>query len=298
MSLPLQVLVRRVFIALTAVTVLGCAEQTAAPPVATPALELGVTRAALGSPIEMRFRFAVAGDAPPFAVDYRVLVHFVDANGRLMWALDHDPPTPTTAWRPGQVVTYTHTEFLPVYPYVGPATVQVGLYDEATGARLPLAGDDTGQREYRVATVELVPEAAGQATVFEEGWQAPEITGSDPPIEWRWSRQDAIAVLPNPGGDAVLFLDLDQPGTVFDEPQQVTLTLGEDVLDRFTLEPGRRELRRIPVTAAALGGAATSRLGIHVDKTFVPATLAPGASSDARELGVRVFHLVLQPPGE
>src|SRR5205814_5521817 len=47
---------------------------------------------------------------------------------QLIWTDDHNPPTPTTQWKPGQTVEYTRTIFIPVYPYVGEATLQVGLY--------------------------------------------------------------------------------------------------------------------------------------------------------------------------
>ena len=69
--------------------------------------------------------------------------------------------------------------------------------------------------------------------------------------------------------------------------------VGERALDQFALEPGHTLLRRIALPAAALGTSDTVELAIVVDKTFVPATLSGGASSDPRELGVRVFHAVV-----
>src|SRR5687768_16515350 len=59
--------------------------EEAAPPVATPSVTLERTTATIGSPLGMKYRFAVAGDAPAFADDYWVFVHFLDPDGELMW---------------------------------------------------------------------------------------------------------------------------------------------------------------------------------------------------------------------
>ena len=68
-----------------------------------------------------------------------MFVHFLDADDEQMWTDDHDPPTPTTAWKPGQTVEYTRTMFAPVYPYVGQAKIVAGLYDPANGDRVKLS---------------------------------------------------------------------------------------------------------------------------------------------------------------
>jgi hypothetical protein len=94
----------------------------------------------------------------------------------------------------------------------------------------------------------------------------------------------------------VLYLDLDNPGGVFDEPQQVTVRTGGKTLDQFTLTPKHEKiLRKIALPAAALGTDENVDLRIDVDKTFVPNRLSP-ASKDPRELGVRVFHAVVVAP--
>jgi hypothetical protein len=89
-------------------------------------------------------------------------------------------------------------------------------------------------------------------------------------------------------------LDLDNPGSVFNEAQQVTVTLGGQVIDEFTLQPKQPQLRKVPLKAAQLGTGDVAELVISVDKTYVPATLVPG-SKDPRELGVRVFHAYIDP---
>jgi hypothetical protein len=47
--------------------------------------------------------------------------------------------------------------------------------------------------------------------------------------------------------------------------------------------------------AAQLGTADMSEVVISVDKTFVPAIVSGGKSTDPRELGVRVFHAFVDP---
>ena len=122
----------------------------------------------LGSPVEVTYEFKVADDAPAFTEDLVVFVHFVDADGELMWTDDHHPPVPTTQWKPGQTIQYNRLLFAPVYPYVGDASVKVGLYGKDQ-KRLPLVGADDGQRAYTRGDVpggaaerERLPELQGR----------------------------------------------------------------------------------------------------------------------------------------
>src|SRR5438105_809956 len=115
-------------------------KEPASPPVATPSVTLNHDRAPLGSPLDITYKFVVANDAH-FNQDYHVMSHVLDADGQLMWDDDHMPPVPTSQWKPGQTVEYTRTVFIHVYPYVGDASIQVGLYSAADQKRLPLAGE-------------------------------------------------------------------------------------------------------------------------------------------------------------
>ena len=95
--------------------------------------------------LEITYRFEVAADAR-FSEDYRVFAHVVDTDGEQMWTDDHDPPTPTSQWKPGQVIEYTRTVFVPIFPYVGEATNQLGLHSpkNKNEPRLPLNGESSG----------------------------------------------------------------------------------------------------------------------------------------------------------
>src|SRR5438034_9466231 len=146
-------------------------KEAAAPPLATPRVTGSHPRAPLGSPIDITYKFDVAPNAH-FDQDYRVLVHVLDSDDEMMWTDDHNPPVPTTQWKPGQTVEYMRTVFVPVYPYIGEATIQLGLFSTVDQKRLALSGQDMGQRAYRVAKFQLLPQSENVFTVFKDGWHA------------------------------------------------------------------------------------------------------------------------------
>jgi len=269
-------------------------KETPAPPVAAATIALNRDKAPLGSPIETTYKFAVAGNAH-FAEDFKVMVHVLDSDDQMIFAFDHMPPLPTSQWKPGQTVEYTRTEFLPIYPYVGDATLQIGLYSNATERRLPLAGDDMGQHAYRAARLQLQPQTENVFTIFRDGWHPAEQAEHNSAVEWQWTKKTATLAFKNPKKDSVFYLDVDNPGGVFEEPQQVQVMLGGELVQRFTVTPKQQMLHKIPLTAGQLGSGDLVELQIEVDKTFVPALLAASTSKDPRELGVRVFHAFVQP---
>ena len=283
---------------LAAVTVaasfVGCRRgEPPAPPVARPTVTLNRDKAPLGSPVEINYKFAVPNDVK-IEGNHRVMFHILDANEELIWADDHDPPVPTSQWKAGQTVEYTRTVFTPLYPYVGETLLRVGLYSRTTGRRLPLEGDDAGQRAYNVGKLQLQP-PANVSTIFKDGWHPAEVADRDAAVEWRWTRKQATLAFRNPKRDSVFYLDLDNPGDVFTDQQRVRVSLGDQVLEEFQLTPKRRLLKKIPIAAGRLGAGDMSELQITVDKTFVPKTLTNGTSKDPRELGVRVFRAIIAP---
>ena len=278
-----------VFVALAG-SLSGCRhKEPPAPPVATPSLTLNHDRAPLGSPLEITYKFVVAADAH-FAEDYRVMVHVVDVDEEMIWDDDHVPPTPTTEWKPGQTIEYTRTVFMPIYPYVGEVSIQVGLYSTGNQKRLPLAGDDAGQRAYKVAKLQLQPQTENVFTLFKDGWYPAEQAEHNVRVEWQFTKKEATLAFKNPKKDCVFYFDVDSPGSVFKDAQQVQVILGGEIVLQVTLNPGQRELRRIALKAAQLGASDMAELRIVVDKTYVPALVAGSNSKDPRELGVRVFH--------
>lgn len=278
-----------------AATIAGCRRKDApAPPVATPGVTLTHEKAPLGSPLDITYKFVVANDAH-FNQDYRVMVHVVDADEQLIFAFDHNPPVPTSQWKPGQTVEYTKTAFIPIYPYVGEASIQIGLYSTADQNRQPLAGEDVGQRAYKVARLQLQPQTENVFTLFKDGWHPAEVAEHNATVEWQWTKKDATLAFKNPKKDCVFYLDVDNPGSVLNETQQVQVSLAGEVVDQFTLNPKRPDLRKIPLKAAQLGASDMAELKISVDRTYVPASMPGSGSKDPRELGVRVFHAFVDP---
>jgi hypothetical protein len=265
-------------------------------PAATPTVTVNKAAAAIGSPIEMRYRFVVAPNAPTVGEDYLVFVHFIDGNGELMWTDDHPPPTPTRQWKPGATVEYSRTMFIPKFPYVGPVRVEVGLYSPSSGDRLPLAGQTEGLRSYRVAAFDMRLESSPLVVVFSDGWYDTETAPGEVGRDWQWSEKEARLSFRNPKRNARFYLQADQPAAAaFTEPQHVEIRIGSMTLDRFALPPGESQLREIGLSADQLGQAETVEMTISVDKTFVPAAVPALKSADSRDLGIRVFRAFVEP---
>jgi hypothetical protein len=265
----------------------GCSSRPVddAAPVATPSLTVSPAVVASGSPMTLQLRFEVAPDAPAFTEDYTVFVHVLDEDGRMIGAADHLPPTPTHEWKGGSTIEYEQSAFAPTSDYVGKATVVVGLYSPATGARLPLAGEALEPRAVSVGSFEMRERADPYAVVYADGWhvrEAPRGTG----LEWRWSAKAGTLRFPNPKRRAELVVELDQPNAV---------RIGEQVVDEFDLAPGPSMLRRIALGPAELGDADLVDVTVVADKTLVPAEIADLRSDDTRRLGVRVFRAYLEP---
>ena len=273
----------------------GCGRtQQTETPLVTPTVTLARPDAAIGMPIEMAYRFVVAASAPGFTEDDTVFVHFLDTDGELMWTDDHQPVVPTTQWKPGQTIEYSRTMFVPKFPYSGDTTVVIGLYSPRSGARVPMAGQTKGQREYQVASFNLHPQTDNLYVVFKDGWHETEVAEDATGLEWQWSKKSATLAFRNPMRDVLLYFQCDQPVSVLGTPQQVELRIGPTVIDSFSLPAGPRELRKVNITSAQLGSGETVEVTVAVDRTFVPATTTQLKSTDARELGIRVFRAYVQ----
>ena len=275
----------------------GCSSsETDQAPVAKPSVKLSRQKVALGSPVDITYRFEVASDAR-FDQDYRVMAHFLDRDEELMWTDDHLPSPPTSQWRPGQVIEYTRTMFFPVYQYIGDATMNVGLYSAKDQSRLPLQGEHVAQRAYRVASIEVLPQTENVFLIYKSGWHPREVAPQDALISWQWTRKVATLSFRNPRRDAVLYVHADNPGRAFTEAQRIDVVLNDEPVETFELPPGEEIVHRTPLTADQFGTADIAELQLRVDRTYVPALLPALNSRDSRELGVRVFHVFVEPRG-
>ena len=274
----------------------GCGRtQNAETAVVTPTVTLARSDAAIGMPLEMKYRFVVAPNAPAFTEDNTVFVHFLDRDGELMWTDDHQPPVPTRQWKPGQTIEYSRTMFVPKFPDSGEASIIVGLYSPRSGSRVPMSGQARGQREYQLATFNLHPQTENLYVVFKDGWHETEVAEDASGIEWQWSKKMATLAFRNPMRDVLLYFQCDQPVEALGAPQQVELRIGSAVIDSFALPAGQRELRKVNLTSAQLGNGETVEITVSVDRTFVPTNLTQLKSTDSRELGIRVSRAYVEP---
>jgi hypothetical protein len=269
------------------------AEDTDPALVATPEVTIDRGEAPVASPLEMTYRF-VALPGTMLDKDYTVFVHFVDADGELMWTDDHQPPVPTSQWKPGEAVEYARTMFIPKFPYEGATYIETGLYLPATGERVKLDGESTGQRAYRVASFNLRLQSDAPFMVFTEGWHDAEVSGEGSGIEWQWTRSQGTLAFKNPMRDSLFYLQLDQP-VAGQGAHHVDVRLGDAVIDSFDLTQGQREIRKIPLSKDQFGPAETVTMTITPDTTLVPASIPALRTTDTRELGVRVFRAYLLP---
>jgi len=282
-------------LATLAVTLVGCGEkEDTTPPVGTLQVSLSRPKVALGSPVEITYKFTPAADAPNLGTR-RMFVHFLDADEEMMWTDDHEPPTPTSEWKPGQTIEYTRLVFVPSYPYVGAAQVVAGLYAPGNNDRLKLTNQDRGDRSYKVVDFELLPQTENIFVIFKDGWHPAEVVSEGATRnEWQWTKKDATLAFRNPKRDVVLYLQADNPATGPNAAQQLTITIGDQVVTTMPLSASESPVRTYAITAAQLGQGDMVEMKFTADKTFVPALDAAMKSGDPRELGVRVFHAFIQ----
>jgi hypothetical protein len=282
-------------LAALAITVAGCGEaEDTTPPVANLQVSLSRPKVALGSPVEVTYTIAVAPDASQLG-QYRVFAHFLDADDELMWTDDHDPPTPSAEWKPGQTIEYTRSMFIPSYPYVGAAKIVAGLYTPGTNDRLKLSNEDRGDRSYKVVDFELLPQTENIFVIYKDGWHPAEvITEGAGRTEWQWTKKESTIAFRNPKRDVVLVLQLDNPVTGPNAAQNVAVTIGDQTIATIPLSSQPAQVQKFPITAAQLGTGEMVEVKFTADKTFVPALEASMKSGDPRELGARFFHVFVQ----
>jgi hypothetical protein len=284
-------------VALSWSAAIACGGSTPEPPVARVAVAVSKPRLPLGAPLDITYRFERLPDAQ-IDGDYRVFVQVKNSTGDILWQDDHDPPVPTSAWKPGQPVEYTRTRFVPIVPYLGDTTIEVGLYRENQRLALepPAAPSEREaiEKSYRLAALHLLPTSESIFVIYKTGWHPDENLAEDPSVSWKWMQKAGVLSVRNPRRDVTLYLEYDARPDLFpDNPQQVTVSIGDQAITTFPANTAVPTLLRIPITAAQLGTADMVDLRLELDRTFVPAKL-PAGGRDARELGIRVYHAFVE----
>lgn len=271
---------------------------TVATAVATITAGVDRTAASPGSPVVITYRIAPQ-DGATVPDGLWMFVHLVDEQGGILWTDDHAPSVPSGQWRAAVPIAYARTTFVPRTPYTGRVSVDVGLFEPATGARFGLTGTDLGMATYRIAGFSVQPSADDVFIVFGEGWHDAETGGGTLGTSWRWTRGSAALSFRNPGTrnpgtSATVLLDLDRPVGQSADPSHVEVRIGDQIVGAFDVS-GARTIQAIALPQAVMGSAPTVELRLAVRPTFVPAALPQLRSIDSRELGVRVFNAYVAP---
>ena len=167
-----------------------------------PSIKVNRTKAPLGSALEVTYTWTVEPGAKKLDQNYWALVHFLDNQEVMLFSDDHQPEPPPSTWEAGKTYSYTRTRFVPVYPYVGEVEVRMGLYPyPGRGERPALKGEDKGFREYKVATLELLPQTENIFLVYKDGWHNPETHPENPSVERTWTKKEALVSFKNPKTD-------------------------------------------------------------------------------------------------
>jgi hypothetical protein len=282
------------FLALGALSA-GCRRRSAAPPPPldiTPRATVSPASVPAGGPIAIDYLWSVGPTATPLTGRYRAFVHFLDDEGALLFTDDHAPAPPPSEWQAGQSYSYRRVTLTAEFPFVGTAKLVVGLYDADSGARVPLAGADAGQRRIHVADPVLRPRDLDRR-VRCDGFYEPEAPLAAPLVVSRFMGRQVDCRFPNPREDVVLFVRADIEPQAFSAPPRLRITsdaraavttwyAGELPLSS---EPA---LVHVPVAARLLGRGADATFRLSMSETYRPAAFGGG---DPRELSLRVFGL-------
>lgn len=256
-----------------------------------PSISFSRTRVPLGSAVEVTYNWKLDPAAKKLAQDHRAMVHVLDSHEAILFAADHTPVPPVTEWVPGQTYTYTRTLFVPLYSYVGPAEVRMGLFSSTgRGERVALKGQDVGMSEIRVGQIELLPQTENIFLVEKEGWHGPETSASSPGQERTWTKKEALVSFKNPKKDVIVYLEADTNFKAFSQPPVLTVSVGGGASGlQVPIEDSEIFLKKIRFKAADLGDGEWVDLRLAMNESFVPK--AKGINNDERELALLVYNL-------
>ncbi len=86
----------------------------------------------------------------PLDQNWKVFIHLVDSNDQVVTQFDGYPQPVTHEWTPGELINDAYPLQLPPAVPPGPYRLFIGLYDESTFARLPVATDSNGRVIFNV----------------------------------------------------------------------------------------------------------------------------------------------------
>ena len=252
-------------------------------------VELGASRVLAAHPLAVTYTWAVGTNAPRLRPTERAFVHFVDASNVLLFTDDHVPEPPPSSWEPGRRYSYTRLVLVPPLPFTGNLEMRVGLFDtQGAGGRRTLKGQHRGMQEYRVASVELLPDDDRARLTFKDGWYPPESPAGSPFLRTRWMKREAFLEFRNRNKDVILILEGDTADSFFDETPRLTIAVGDQGIV-MPVEGPEPLLAKVSFKAEALGEDRWATLRLSMDRWFVPRE--KGGSADERELSFSLRYV-------
>jgi Dolichyl-phosphate-mannose-protein mannosyltransferase len=119
--------------------------------------DLDVSAAKPGGSVHLRLVWQARGTADK---SYKVFVHVLDATGKIQGQVDRLPlngSRPTDSWVTGEYLADDYDVPLPADRAGGRYTIEIGLYDAATGARVPVTRADGGSDDHLVVGTWSMP---------------------------------------------------------------------------------------------------------------------------------------------
>jgi hypothetical protein len=254
----------------------------------TPRVIFNKTSAEMGTPVEVTYSFDTSDDFPGLKKDLTVFVHFLDPSKRIRFVDDHNPTIRTNQWGPEQNYSYTRTYFLPENIPAGKYIVELGMYTPSgKGERFVLNAKQLSERSYEVGNINIEKPSTGAEGQLISGWYDLEREPNNDWYHWRWIGKTAIAKLPNPRANSILYLKAESEPQRFQSEQNISIYVNGNQLDRFSVESAEPFVQKYKIDAASLGTNNSVEVKLEVDQTFVP------SANDQRELGLRVYCLYL-----
>jgi hypothetical protein len=226
-----------------------------------------------------------------------LFVHFVGPDGKKVFQDDHQPPTPSAQWTPGQSLRHSRLLILPPLEKATPYTVLAGLYCvDRPNQPFGLSGtpEREGETRYRVASGTIQPyvRPLSEETIGFEGW-FPEEYDIPGRTSWRWMGREAKLILANRGQDSLLYLEGGLPQPVFPTPTTLRLQLDGQPLGQVTTGTDGKLSALYHLKKEQLGSGSTAVLSLTADQTFVPKD--KGLGGDDRILGIMLNRIWFGP---
>ncbi len=119
--------------------------------------DLDLSAAKPGGSVHLRLVWQARGTAD---TSYKVFVHVIDATGKIQGQVDRlplDGNRPTDSWVTGEYLADDYNVPLPADLADGRYTIEIGLYDSASGARVPVTRADGGSDDHVVVGTWSIP---------------------------------------------------------------------------------------------------------------------------------------------